>query len=194
LEDNVTARRRDGQAASPFLEWIRRVPELDSREFCISVQDNDVWIHQYSSRNEAPRGMSGPIFDNLMLVEVKTFYADVPYAQRDTLDVVNGLLRKASVVKGRRRLVRLADTRHAGCFRRVRCFGVHFLQLSGDRPDNSDEILWDQRHQLSIDGLVNLLRYEHDPDHPMRKLDTRRHHLRPLREIHPSLQLAISAE
>jgi hypothetical protein len=182
----MTIFRRDGQHATAFHEWIRTVPELDSRMFQISVTDSDIWVHRYSTRNE--RGPVERLLDNLMLVELKIFYRSLPFGQRDTLDVVDKLLRKASIHNNRRRLVKIDDARHPGCHRFVKCFGVHVLQLSHDRPDSSAEILWDM-HQVTEAALIDLFRFERDPDHPSRMLDTRRHHLRPARELHPQLTL-----
>lgn len=176
----MTTIRRDGNE-SPFSAWVREHPELDSICNRLSVTDSDLWCHRFSERNERRRQASADIrdaLDSVMLVEVKTFSADESYAQRDTLTVVDALLRMACSDKnGKRISVTIRDGRLRNrTDRRIRCFGVHLLQLSNDRPDNSERILWDRRHFLREEHLVELLRFERDPDSPMRKLDTRRHH------------------
>ena len=184
----MTVQRRDGSHESPYLEWIRQEKHLDSRDFNITITDNDHWHHQYSTRREA-RGKTYP-FDSLMLIEVKTFNKLLPFSQNDTLDIVNILLRRSSIINNRRKMVKIEDRRpgRTGCFRHVRCFGRHVLTLSEERPDYSSQILWDNI-PIKYDDLISLYLFEKDPDSPNRLLDTRRHHLRPQRESHPELPL-----
>lgn len=177
----MTTVRRDG-ADSPFSAWVREHPELESRGNKISVTDSDLWCHRYSLRDERKRSAATDIrdaVDSIMLVEVKTFRREVPFAQRDTLTVVDALLRMACSRKdGRRKHVSIEDGRLGNRRNRVvRCFGVHLLELSGDRPDNSDSIVWDNRAFLTEEFLVELLRFDRDPDNPRVTLDTRRHHV-----------------
>lgn len=177
----MTATRRDGNE-SAMSAWIRKHPELESNGCKLSVTDSDLWIHRFSERKENKRTETldiRDVVDSIMLVEIKTFSAGMKFAQRDTLQVVDALLRKSGMVNGRRRPVRIDDARLAVRRQRyVRCFGVHFLQLSGDSPDNSaDGIVWDGRHFLHESHLIELLLFERDPDHPTRGLDTRRHHV-----------------
>src|SRR5690606_21636994 len=156
----MTTRRRDGND-TPLSDWIRSHPELDSIKERLCVTDSDYWIHQYRAhRDRSPSRM----VDNIMLVEAKEHMKEVEFAQRDTLFLVDQLLRRASVVNGRRRHVTLRSIR-PGEMRRVRCFGVHTLRLSNNRPDNSDVILWDH-HRIDEQTLVELLRFFRDPDHP----------------------------
>lgn len=186
----MTIIRRDGMPKSAFEDWTRTVPGLDSKEYQLSITDNDCWVHQFAKRKENSAGIQ-QVIENLMLVEVKTFGAQQPFAQRDTLDVINRILRKSSVrPNGRRYAVKIADSRHPGCHRYVRWFGVHLLQLSSDRPDKSVEIIWNKLW-ISEQGLIEILRFERDPDHPAKALDTRRHHRRPFRETQPQLKLVL---
>lgn len=167
----MTSPRRDG-FDTPFGNWIRNHPGLDSIQERLSVSDSDYWIHRYRAHSDK---VGERAVDSIMLVELKTHLADVPFAQRDTLHLVNQLLRRAAVGPGgRRRHVVLNGSRH-GEKRRVRCYGVHVLQLSGSRPDQSQHILWDGKY-LTEDLLVEVLKFERDPDHPMRPVDLRRHH------------------
>jgi hypothetical protein len=168
----MTAIRRDG-SDTPFSAWLRAHPALDSIKERLSVSDCDYWIHQYRAHRDR---VGSRAVDSIMLVELKTFCADVGYAQRDTLHLVHQLLRHASVrPDGRRRTLRL-DGQKAGERRIVRCFGVHTLRISSDRPDRSSLMYWDGR-VIDEQTLVEILSFLRDPDAPMRSLSTeRRHH------------------
>lgn len=174
----MTAVRRDSMD-SPFNAWIREQAQLDSVEFKISVTDSDLWVHRYSERNEKRRRDASDVRqlqDHIMLVEVKAFCKKVPFAQRDTLNVIDSILRKATVVNNRRRSIQIPDHRRPGSNRYVRWMGVHVLELENDRPDNSGLILWDNK-VLSEQRLIEILRFDYDPDYPNRAMDTRRHHI-----------------
>jgi hypothetical protein len=145
----MTSPRRDGEHASPFCAWIRNHPDLDSNEICFSVQDNDLWMHRFSERKESKRVTIASVYEHLQLVEVKTFSAEMPFAQRDTFDVIDKIIRKASMRNGRRRPISVEDSRRPGCRRSVRWLGVHVLQMSNNRPDNSERMLWDGKYEVS---------------------------------------------
>lgn len=179
----MTAPRRDGVDASPYHQWLRETPELDSRHYGISVTDSDHWQHKFSRSN-------GERYDHLMLIEVKCFSRPVPFAQNDTLDVVGQLLRGNVRNNGRRYPVRIKDSRRSGCFRLVRCYGMHILTMSGDRPDTSSRLWWDGK-RIFYHQLIGIYRFELDPDHPSRFMDTRRHHLKPAKELNPSLPFLV---
>jgi len=180
----TTGRRDDG--GTPFGRWLREHPDLDARTSDLSATDSDMWVHKFRLRDE--RGAKVAI-DHLMLIEVKCFQAQVPFSQADTLNVIDLVLRMATIKNGHRRQVQVPDRRtgRTSVKRSVRWLGLHVLQLSGDRPDNSDEITWDGKYVISKTELVELLKFDRDPDHPKRFLNTRRHHLRPIRERHADL-------
>src|SRR5690606_24918959 len=135
---------------SPFGAWIRSNPDLDSIRARLSVSDCDYWIHQYRAHHDRC-GIRA--VDSIMLVELKTWRADVRFAQRDTLHLVDQLLRMSTTrADGRRRTVR-TNGLATGEQRIVRCFGVHTLRLSSDRPDRSEEIYWDG-HRITEEMLV----------------------------------------
>lgn len=193
----MTTHRRDGADPSPFSKWVRGHPDLDSRERRLCITDSDQWVHNYlrrRERNVAPNALG---IEAVMLVEVKGFGADLPYAQHDTLSLVDGLMRRASSRpnSNRRWTVPVPDIENPGIKRAVKTFGVHVLRMSGDRPDNSDRLLWGtysmgqciKFDDITEQQLLELFRFERDPDHPTKMLDTRRHHLRPEREMHPHL-------
>jgi hypothetical protein len=184
----MTVGRADG-AGTPFGAWLREHPELEARSNDLSATDSDMWLHKYRLRDEADNKHLA--VDHLMLVEVKCFQKDVPYSQADTLGVIDLLLRKATVKNGRRWPTKIPDRRSGrpGATRSVRWLGVHVLQLSGDRPDNSTHILWDGHCHLYEEALVEVLRFDRDPDDPRSPLNTRRHHRRPAKELHPVLSI-----
>jgi hypothetical protein len=147
-------------------------------------------VHKFSVRDERDQSEITRIVDQIMLIEVKTFGAIEPFAQNDTHRVVDAILRKATVTnQQRRRVIVIPDTRpgRIRAKRHVRWFGVHLLQLSSDRPDTSDRIIWDGRWSLKLATLIEVIRFDRDPDNPRKLLDTRRHHRRPTREHHPDL-------
>lgn len=189
----MTIERRDGRG-TPFGSWLRSDPRLDSVSHLIAATDVDMWIHKYSPRAERRRDENILDFlDLLMLVEVKTFNAELTYSQRDTLGLVDQYMRKPSVRKdGRRQTIKLNETRIAYLLRSkrpMRWYGIHLLQLSGDRPDNSDVILWD-KNQIDESRLIGLLRFDFDPDYPSCRIDTRRHHIvRAIDDVAPLLRL-----
>jgi hypothetical protein len=180
----MTERRRDGQNKGTWSEWIREHPELDSNVAKLSVQDNDYWVHCFSERNEKHRSTLKARVDHVMLLEVKAFGADQPFAQQDTLDVINQILRLSTVKNDRRRVLRIRDNRRGrvGVIRLERWFGYHILRMSGATPDRSQKLLWDEV-PICEPYLVELLRFERDPDHPTKPLETRRHHPPPDREV-----------
>jgi hypothetical protein len=157
---------------------MRNEPRLHSVINGIVRFDCDVLLHRYklgidkkSSRN----------IQCLMFIEVKTHNAEPTPAQRDTLSLF------AQVLRNRRRNVcRDKRGRHAkdhvpmalvfswllGRDVRLKMFGGHLLQLSGDDPLASEEIRWD-RHVITLDQLIALLLFEIDPD-SLRPIDWRR--------------------
>jgi len=164
---------------------MRKHPGLDSVRECISVQNTDVWVHRYSPRKEKRRKHPtvGELIDQIQHIEVKAFDAEEPFAQKDTFSVVDDLLRSTSIRKnGRRYAAKIKDRRKPGQKRFVRWLGHHVLQMSSDRPDSSDRLIWDGKHTITEDVLVQLLRFDRNPDHPDRFLDTRRHHVPPKKE------------
>lgn len=167
----MTAPRIRPESDTPFGRWIRSHPQLDSIQERLSVTDSDWWIHQYRARKEK---VGEKMLDNVMLVEVKTREGDVRFAQRDTLFLVDQVLRMSSVVNGRRRFVKCKSP-EVGETRYVRLFGVHVLKFSGDEPKNSNRIVWDNTI-ICEEILVELLKFERDPDSPQRYLETRLHH------------------
>jgi len=176
----MTVARRNPAEETSFGRWIRNHPGLDSIRQRLSVTDSDYWIHQYRAHHDQ---VGSRAVDSIMLVELKTFGAELRYSQRDTLHLTNQLLRMVCVkANGKRRFVRLrGDT---GEVRLVRCFGVQQLVLSSDEPTSSRKILWNGQ-VISEEMLVDLLRFDRDPDSPTKLMSAapRRHHTSPKAKI-----------
>lgn len=178
----MTAVRRDG-GDTPFGDWIRRHPALDSIKERLSIQDQDYWIHQYRAHHDC---VGARAVDSIMLLELKTFGRHEPFAQRDTMVIVDQLLRfnNGKLFRSYRRVRGPYNE-----IRVVRCFGRICFSMSRDRPDNSDDMLW---NGVRIDEaqLVELLRFERDPHFPAKRLEYRRHHTATVVQL-PLLQLLI---
>lgn len=159
---------------SSFSRWLRECPELDSAVAGISVMDTDYIFHQF-------RTELGRVFQCLMIVELKTKNAEMSDAQRDTAGVLTQLLRN-------RRQTPTSELRWqaGGAPLKVRSFmakrevniksfGFHVLTFDGYGPGDSENIRWD-RKPITIDQLIALLKFDLDPDDPLRKMDWRSHH------------------
>ena len=159
------------EAERKFLDWIRENPQLDSISAALSVQNCDVWVHQYKSHADR-RGDRR--INNLMLVEYKAFGADMSFAQRDTLWIVNQILRP-EIGRAKTFKVRGLDPQGKLRPRTVHCFGVHKLQIiDGDVPGEGGQIIWD-RKAIDVEQLERVLRFDLHPD-TLRPRSDRRHH------------------
>lgn len=164
----------------PIKAWIRGHRELDSRKACLCIGDSDLWVQKYGIRR-GTKGLDRSVM-YIMLVEVKTHGRMLDSPQRELLGFVSELLRtkpfteqraKGRFVAGHDQNVRLIRSYSSGRPVQLHCYGVHVLRLSGSTPEDSDEIVWDQR-QISREQLVGLLRYDLDPD-TLREIEHRSH-------------------
>ena len=147
----TTAHRCSNVQASPFSRWLRENPRLDSRNFSLSATDCDMWVHRFKNLCD---GRTERDLQCLMLVEIKTRMKRMDDAQRDTLRLVNAILRE-----GDRAIYR----NERGTKFRVRSFGVHCLRMSGDSPQNSVTMLWDDT-PVRVEQLESLLLFALHPD------------------------------
>ena len=147
----------------PWQRWIRNNPRLDSIRRGLSIQDIDMWIHQYKTFVDH---VGTREVNNLMLVEVKENNGLSDYAQRDTLLIADQLLRTGNQYR------RIRDA--SGRFRKVRCWGMHTLRFSSSSPEVSDLITWDDK-AIDLTMLEDLLVFQRDPD-TLQKRSERRHH------------------
>jgi hypothetical protein len=155
-----------------FGRWIRNNPELDSGKG-FSVVDCDYWIHRFKTFENRE-------FQCIMLVEVKTCGADLSMAQRDTLLMVNQIMRNRRQTPTKEKRYEAGDSilrvRSAMMSRDVnaKVFGVHKLRFSGLGPDDSDWISWDDK-MIDEPTLSQILRFDLDPD-TLNPIDLRSHH------------------
>jgi hypothetical protein len=158
----MTTPRRDGQN-DPWKDWVQENPALDSICAGLSICDSDLWIHRYMSHVDK---VGTRDLQHIMLTEWKTFGRTAPFAQADTLHLIDQILRRRGdrrpyyTIKGKRMW--------------VRCWGVHHVTLSGSRPDDSDWMTWDSK-PVKVDALEELLRFDRDP-YTLKPRTDRRHH------------------
>jgi hypothetical protein len=157
------------------LQWLRSRPGLDSRRERLSIPDVDLVVHRYRDRTS-----KNPKYrvDNVMLLETKA-HADGPqlgtFAEHDTFGLLNALW-NSRVKHHSHGVIRSYPVNFCGERRRVRWWGVHVWAMSGDRPDNSREMWWDQvPSSISVDTLERLIKFEIDP-FTFAPVDYRDHH------------------
>ncbi len=178
----MTIARRDGNE-SPFSAWIRSERRLDSIRERLYVADCDYWIHQYRAHHDR---IGERMIDSIMLIELKTFSAELTWNQRDTLKLIGACSRRSFYDKrGNVRTVRVAVPE----VRLVRNYGPFLLQLSADRPDVSDRIIWHGR-RIDLDMLVEVVSFRRNP-RTLNLRSDRRHHVGSLRQ--PELNLVVTA-
>ena len=154
--------------------WIRNNPNLDSVRAGLTVMDSDLWVHRYKTEG-------GREFQFLMLVEIKEFGKDMDRSQRDTLHIINQLLRNRRNVRpewnadecdGRPRITRVHSLISNQTVS-VLCYGAHRLSVHGDGTYTQwNRLTWDNKKEISYEQLEQLLRFELDPD-TLGKLDHR---------------------
>ena len=170
-----------------FGRWIRNNAKLDSaRGIC--VLDSDYWIHKFKTYDPI-NGRSSREIQCIMLVEIKTNGCSLTDAQRDTLHIVNQIMRNRSETPTKKMIhqagVSVVKVRSLMRDAPVTawCYGAHLLRFSGLGPDDSEEITWDNKYRITIDQLTDLLNFDLHPD-TMMPMDFRIHHYK---EVQPSL-------
>jgi len=152
-----------------FGRWIRNNKEIDSRKgYC--VVDQDYIIHKFKTHG-------GKDFQLLMIVEIKTMGSALTEAQRDTLNMVNQLMRNRKNTNlnfqaGRGIVHVLSTLNKKKCI--LRAYGMHVLTFSGLGPDDSEWMKWDKK-EIDESVLTRLLKFELDPD-TLKEIDLRQHH------------------
>lgn len=155
-----------------FGRWIRENSSLDSGlGYCIV--DQDYLIHKFKTNGRRD-------FQCLMLVEIKTMGAELTPAQKDTLWLMDRVMRN-------RRKTPTSQPRHqaGGSITKLwsfiakkeiilKAFGTHVLTFSGLGPYDSNFIKWDKKN-IEINTLTQLLKFDLDPD-TLLPLDLRNHH------------------
>lgn len=117
----------------------------------------------------------------LMIVETKSFGADLDIAQQDTLSILSQCLRNRKRTRNKKSIPRqmqpVINSVYSHVLKQrvsIRLFGAHLLQFSGAGPEDSERIYWD-RKPITIDQLEGLLKFEIDPD-TFKDMDLRIHH------------------
>lgn len=170
-------------AESAFERWMRNCPDLESGPNGAAVVrfDCDILLHKYIIHND---NIGRRDIQAMMFIEVKTFMAEPTEAQRDTLYIFNQILRNrrpTPAAKFRRKQAQ-NNTIYTKVFSsisnkyvNIRLFGGHLLQLNKDDPFNSPILRWDKKELIDYYTLLQLLRFEIDPD-TLRPIEWRRHH------------------
>lgn len=173
----MTAPRRDGKHASEFAEWVRANPELDPRAVGLSIADIDWVVHQFRTRPD------GRAVQNLMFVEEKTNGAgfrtryNEPTPQCDTFHALAYLFKQLPQKRTPFRYPAKSPIAHGWV--KIRWWGFHWMQFSGDGPLSSSLIRWDGK-EIDIKILAELLRFARNP-YTLKPLDEteRDHHNNP---------------
>lgn len=155
---------------SDFERWMRNCRDLDSKNFGLVRYDCDILLHRYFLLNDKKNDRR---IQCLMLIEVKAFGADMTPAQRDTINLFNQVLRnrRPNIHSSKKGLHALNHTPLCKVFSpmhkqmiQLKMFGAHLLQMSGNDPESSNQMIWDRRYKIDQDQLIQLLRFERDPD------------------------------
>lgn len=137
------------ETGTPFGVWLRQKQQIDSRRFGLSIQNLDYIIHRYSFKS----------CQAIMLIEEKRFCGKSSFAQKDTHNILHQGLLYAN-----NRPVRTAR----GVMMPLRYLGYHTLIFEKTNPD--DGLMWWDGQEINQDILFRLLRFELDPNRPIRKV------------------------
>jgi hypothetical protein len=170
---------------SPMERWIRNHPLLDSSNGIVRF-DVDILLHRFKVLADA-KGERNIEF--MMFIEVKTHSADLTKSQRDTLGLLNQVLRNRRqnmYAKPRRQIdgqPALIYSTAKGKRIPLRLLGGHLLQLSGSDPENSEWMKWDYK-PIELVVLIELMLFDRDPDNlKARKSDWMRRRSNPFATI-----------
>lgn len=162
----MTTPRRDGRIGSPFSDWVRTNPRLDSKKFGVCNQDID-WIwHQYLVAEDT---IGKREVNHIILIEEKASASDLSNQQRDTMFLVHQAL---AIADGRKLMTARGDKVM------VRFWGYYKLRYSGSCLVCSSELWWNKR-PITLETLERVLRFELRPD-TLAPLSDRRHHIKRL--------------
>lgn len=163
-------------AESDFERWMRNCKDLDSKSEGIVRFDLDILLHKYKNMQD---GKGDRTIQCMMFVEVKTHMAEPSDSQRDTLSLLNNVMRNRM-----KNMHKMPRKQMGGQPRKVYSqqrksevalflFGGHLLRIDGTSPSNSTKMIWDSS-KIDSAQLIELLRFERDPDNPSKMLDIRR--------------------
>lgn len=142
----TNTRKLNSETGTPFGKWLRDQPELDSKEYGLSIQNLDYVVHRYKNLRRNQQDCQC-----VMLVEEKRFQGQSSKAQKDTHGVIDKLLRLASGA-----ILKLMRGKFP-----VHYFGYHVLQFENETPD--DGRMWWDSVEIDTATLFKLVRFEIDP-------------------------------
>lgn len=161
---------------TPFERWIRAQPDLDSVQTGLVRFDLDILLHRYKFLHD---GRGSRQVQALMFVEAKSYMAEPSASQRDTLNLLNQVLRNRRQNIHQRPGRQIQHTLLSKAYSTVMrqdidlwLRGGHLLQLEGTRPTPGERLLWDGR-EIDTSVLKGLFRFEIDAD-SLRPIDMRR--------------------
>lgn len=173
----MTTSRRYG-SDTEFGAWLRRQPDMDSREVGLAANDIDWDILKYRVGSDTIGSRSLKCH---MQVEIKSHGATPNPSQLEALygkhQLISRFREDGSLLPVE--VWRPGNTKQDKWW----CFGVYVLSMSHTTPDNSDAIWWGCFNsdgelswtELDIDALKDILRLRKRPD-TFAPLSLRRHH------------------
>lgn len=166
------ARDRMNGEDKPFLDWCRRNPLLPAthdQKCGIAITDVDFCIHRFITAVDC---IGTREVQSMMEIETKTHGKHPSRSQLDTLWKKHMTIRLSTKV-GKETILN---------------FGVAILIMDGESPDNSSSMKWCRFrpiaprgigclacHDISVEQLVGLLRFDFHPDR-LEDSWLRRHH------------------
>ena len=159
----MTIKRRDGKSQTPFSEWIRNNPCLDSSNGFSCMDIDWIW-HQYLVSGDT---IGTRTVNHIMLIEEKTCLADISHAERDSMLILKQALEIADRC-GRKFLTARKDKL------RVRFWGYFKLRHDG-KPFSQHSIIYWNKRKINLDQLEKILQFKLNPRTLISHSD-RRHH------------------
>lgn len=147
---------------TPFRDWCRHNPRLDSVNYGLSNMDIDNIWHRYLDHNDK---IGKRTINHILLIEEKSHGADLSFAQRDTMFLIHQALRDAD---GKKYWTARKDKVI------VRFWGYFKLRYDGGTMQNSHNIWWNKKI-ITLDTLEKILLFELNPL-TLQTRDDRRHH------------------
>lgn len=186
----MTTKWRSDESQLGFRGWVRNNPELDSSRNGLYMMDSDLWVHQFRRYEDAELGARD--VQCIMLVEFKEHGRACPAEQKDTMHIINQLLRNRRNTSDQfqaddARLVSAYSLKQKKMVT-VWSFGVHSLVIHGGDGTYLQwrTLTWDGKHEIAAETLTGLLRFDIDPD-TLGAMDLRRHH-----KTHEKISLEIT--
>jgi hypothetical protein len=158
----MTTQRRDGKIIPGFGYWVSHNPRLDAKTYGVANMDPD-WIwHKWKTHRDK---IGDRTIVHIMLIEEKRCSTDLTLPQRDTMYIIDQILRHTKTKRLRNVHGELINCRVWGYFK---------LKYNSDYLETATEIWWNKK-KIDLAILEKILLFELNP----RTLDPRsdrRHH------------------